>query len=370
VDIGASGVKMLQLADEGDRPAVIASAHYAIPHPSTNGAPFEELVRRAISQALQQQPFQGREVIAALGIREFQMKNVRLPKMPAEELASAVEFEAQDRFGLDPEGTQFRHIPAGEVRHGNELKEEVMVFAVPDTVVQTRLGLLESCKLRPTAIDITPCAVARSFVRFLRRAEDASAVNVFADVGSCGTSVIITRGTELIFMKVIDVGGEHLNDAVAKAMDIAPADAAELRIRIIRGFSGRREQDRATVQEEMKAAVADAVRPLVERIAREIQLCLRYFAVTFRGQRPECLTLVGGEAHEPMLSAIIEDTAGIPCTIGHPLRGVGRLGLMAGQDRRSLLPAWAVASGLALRGSPWVGGGDETQLGSRRVLTA
>ncbi len=354
IDIGAASLKMLQLVDDEGVPSVATAAHYMIP-PGVDGAvPRDVLVQRAIADALRRHPFRGRAVVSALGIREFQMKSVRLPRMPKADLASAVEFEAQDRFDLDPATSQYRFITAGEVRHGNELKEEVIVFAVGNDVVQSRLDILESCKLLPTAIDITPCAVARGFFRYLRRTEDVHAVNVFMDIGLCGTGIAITRGTELMFLKVIDVGGEHFNSAVAESLNMSKEAAGELRLRIMQTSLGRRGEDNQTVQEEVRTAVSNAVRPLVERLARDVQLCLRYFSVTFRGQRPESLTFVGGEANEPMLGAIIGESVDVPCTVGHPLRGIAKASLIGGSDRRTFQPAWAVACGLAMWASDWV----------------
>ncbi|MBK8270847.1 MAG: hypothetical protein IPK83_22075 [Planctomycetes bacterium] len=70
----------------------------------------------------------------------------------------------------------------------------------------------------------------------------------------------------------------------------------------MRDQGGRRSDENASVPPEVRAAVVDAERPFVERLSRDFQLCLRYFAVTFRGQKPETLTLVGGEAYEPLYS--------------------------------------------------------------------
>lgn len=354
LDIGTSSIKLLQFSDDVGQPAVQAAVHYQIPWSLDDPGQRVALIQKVIKEALSGQPFKGPEVVSALGVNAFQIKSIRLPRMTAEELATAVEFEAKDRFDLGGREAQFRFLNAGEVRHGNELKQEVIVFAALHDEVQAHLRLLESCKLQPVALDITPCAVARSFVRYLRRAEDVQAVNVFMDVGWRATSIVITRGSELAFLKVIDVGGEHFTGAVAKALNLPNEGAAELRIRVMRGAGGRRASDATPVPAELQTAVADAVRPLAERLARDVQLCLRYFAVSFRGQRPESLTLVGGEAHEPMLGKIMAETIDVPCTIGHPLRGVSRVGLIGGQDRRTMQPAWTVACGLALRGSPWV----------------
>lgn len=353
VDIGAAGVRVLQLVDCDGEPAVQAAAHYEFPAGAGPDERFE-LVPGILREALSRHAFCGREAVAALGIGEFQMKNIRLPKMPAEELDTAVQFEAQDRFELGGMPAQFRYLPAGEVRHGNELKEEVIVFSAVEEKITERLALLHAAGLRPVAMDITPCAIARSFVRFLRRGEDVNAVNIFIDVGRTGSTIVITRGTDLSFLKIIDIGGDHMNAAVAKALNLSREEAADLRVRIMHEGDGRRATDRPIVADEIRARVLDAVRPQVERISRDVQLCLRYFAVTFRGQRPDSLTFVGGEAHEPALRQIFSSAIDIPSMIGHPLRGVRRAELTAARNERTLQPAWAVATGLALRGSPWV----------------
>ena len=354
LDIGSTGVRLLQLADEGDAPSVVAAAHGKLPTPGDNHVERAAHLERAIANALRQAPFSGRRVVTSLGPGEFEIKNVRLPCMPQEDLTQAAEFEAADRFDYPAGTAQLRCLPAGQVRHGNELREEVIVFGAPDDIVDERLRLLTALKLDPVAIDITPCGVARGFARFLRRAEDASAVNVFLDLGWRSATVIITRGIQLVFVKIIDVGGRHFNQGVSKTLKVPEEEAAHLRVRIMQQSAGRRGVDAAPLGDELCHTVADAVRPAAERLCREVNLCLRYFSVTFRGQRPDCLTLVGGEAHEPVVMKILREGLDVPCTIGHPLRGVRGVEAIGGHDRRTLQPAWAVATGLALRSSRWV----------------
>jgi type IV pilus assembly protein PilM len=345
-------VKLLQFAFCEDQPMLVAAAHVDLP--DGDGAADEKSVRESIATGLREGPFVGRRVVSNLGAGEFQMKNIRLPKMPEEELASAVEFEAQERFELAGRPAQIRHLPAGEVRHGNELKEEVIVFVAFDEVVQRRMALLESLRLEPIGLDLSPCAVARSFARFLRRSEDADAVNVFIDVGARGTAVTMTHGTEIAFIKLIEVGGRHLTQAVAKALNLSESQAAALRRRRMRQTLGRRAGEQEVVKQDIDLAVADAVRPIVEQMIRDIQLCLRYYVVTFRGQRPECLTFVGGDAAEPGLVSTIAEEIDIPCIVGHPLRGVDNAALLNRESTPLYQPAWATACGLALKGASFL----------------
>jgi len=354
LDIGACGIKLLQFSAGGDGLVVRAAAYHPIPPSLDDPTERWAAVEEAVACALRRHSFLGRNVVTALSCREFQMKNIRLPRMPSEEMGSAVEFEAQDRFEVVGDEMEMRHILAGQVRHGNELKEEIIAIAVQSETVQARLRLFESLKLNPLAIDVTPCAVARCFLRFLRRSEDAKSVNVFLDVGWRGTSIIVTRGGEVSFLKTIAVGGEDFNEAVAKALSMPSEKAGKLRVRIMQETRTQRAGDTTAIPQEISATVADAVRPFVERISREVQLCLRYFAVTFRGQQPSSLTFVGGEAHEPSLLRIVEEENDVPCTIGDPLRGIPTGGLIGSREQRAYRPAWTVACGLALRETPWV----------------
>ncbi|MFQ5422693.1 MAG: pilus assembly protein PilM [Phycisphaerae bacterium] len=354
LDIGTTGVRLLQLIDAGHAPAIIAAEHCEWPDGAIEAGDRAAAAEPLIAESLRRHPFIGRRVVTALGADEFQIKNIRLPCMPEKDLAQAVEFEARDRFEF-PDGTaQFRSLAAGEVRHGNEMKTEVIVFGTQQDVIRQRLRMLDALKVQPLAIDLSPCAVARCFIRFLRRAEDADAMNVFLNVGWRGTMLVITRGSELAFVKFIEVGGRHFTSRVADVLGVSKEEAAHVRIRIMRQSGGRRATDTASVADDLRDTVSDAIRPAVERLAREIHLCLRYFAVTFRGQRPECLTFVGGDAHEPQLMKVLEAGIDIPCTIGNPLRGVGGIERIGGPDRRTLQPAWSVVAGLALRGSRWV----------------
>lgn len=352
IDVGTTAVRLLQLAHGEKEPTVHAAAFEEISRDAWAGGMRPDAVKAAIADGLRRASFRGRQVVTCLSSGDYLLKSIRLPPMPAEDMASAVEFEAMDRFNLAAGAAQFRHIPAGEVRHGNELKQEIIVFAGLSEAIAARIGLLQGLRLRPVAIDAAPCAMTRSFVRFLRRADDMHVVNVFLDVGYKSTAVVISHGVEITFLKIVDVGGENFNQAVAGALNVTPQEAARLRVRVMRQDGGRRSDDKSAVAEDVCLAMGDALRASVERLSREVQLCLRYFAVTFRGQRPASITFVGGEAHEPQLARVIGESTDIPCTIGNPLRGLANVGAAGGPDRRTLAPAWATAVGLAFHDAP------------------
>ncbi|HUU60291.1 MAG TPA: hypothetical protein VMZ50_12160, partial [Phycisphaerae bacterium] len=106
--------------------------------------------------------------------------------------------------------------------------------------------------------------------------------------------------------------------------------------------SGR---DRANVE----WTVHDALRGEVEALAKEIALCLRYCSVTFRGLRPDRVTLTGGEAYDPAVRNLLQENLGIECVLGQPLKGIDVSDVDFENDRRATLAEWAVCAGLAAR---------------------
>ena len=181
LDIGASSIKMLQLSDVGRQPSILAAEHREIPG---GGAERSDFILAVISEALRYKPFVGRDVVLSLGSGEFQMKNIRLPRMPASELASAVAFEAQERFGFGSDAAQIRHIPVGEVRHGEELKEEV------ERLLRTshfKVGVEHVRK------DIT------GYVQALPRRSDPAVRQVVEEIEACIREFLIISELEIRF---------------------------------------------------------------------------------------------------------------------------------------------------------------------------
>ena len=152
--------------------------------------------------------------------------------------------------------------------------------------------------------------------------------------------VVIARAADAMFVKYIDLGGRHLDDAVAKHLKMSLGDAAALR----RHTGDRRADQR---DPEITRSLAESVRPVLERLGQEISLCLRYYSVTFRGQPLAGLVLGGGEAGTSLCEWLAA-RLGLPCELGNPLRSY-RNAPAQGPNAQ-----WDVAAGLALR-EPAVG---------------
>ena len=348
LDIGTTTVRLLQLGGSQRDLRVVDAAKFAIPQ-EVKGDPKRrrEALVENIRRMLREHRFRSREVIMALSAGEMAVRNVRLPKMPAEELATAVNWEAQNKFPFDTATAVVQYLRAGEVRQGDQVLDEVILFAAPRAEVDAQIQLACESGLDLVSLDAEPCAVFRGFERFLRRREDETAVSVFVDIGA-ETIVVISRGRDVVFVKTIPIGGAVFNRGVAECLELSPTEAEALRRRLDR--RSRKEQAPGEDGQRVSRAVADAMRPHLEDLANEIALCLRYYAVTFRGVRPERITFTGGESHNADIPAALGERLGVEAASGDPLRGVKTDHLGPVLDRRSPLSEWTTAFGLSMKG--------------------
>jgi type IV pilus assembly protein PilM len=259
--------------------------------------------------------------------------------MPEVELASAIDFEARTVFPFSAESAVTRFIRAGEVRQGNELKQEVIVFGAPRDPIDRIVEVVHRTGFAVASIDLPACALFRCVDRFVRRAADQSEVHVMLDIGCHRTTVIIGRGRDLGFVKTIDIGVEPINEAVAAKLSISVDEARQLR---------RRLAEPGRPPDSVASAVYDIVRTVLEPLGREIALCLRYYSVTFRGQRPAQIRVYGGGGTDPQIIDALSAALTIPVTSGRPLSGIACSDTLD-DTPNAPLSEWAVAFGLGLR---------------------
>ena len=357
LDIGVDGVRMIQFevitggsASASPSLKVVAAARKEFPVElrDADGASDDERLncaRDLIGRMLSQHPFHGRAVVTSLPRNIVSFKNLRLPVMPAVELDAAIRFESRNIFSFDTEQARIDYLPAGEVRHGGDVRQEVIVIAAQNADVNGYIEKLHRCGVVIASLDVAPCALFRCVERFVRRREDEQEVQVLIDIGARTSQMIIGRGREISFYKSIEIGGRHFNDAVARKLGITFDEARALRRRFVETLdpaTDGRERD------AVRQAVYDATRSTIENLGREIAMCLRYHSVTFRGHRPARLRLVGGEAQDVQIQTLLAAAVNVPVEVGKPLYSVNT-SAMSATDQKTPMSEWATAMGLGLK---------------------
>ena len=365
LDIGHNSVKMIQLVSNGNQISVLAADKVCI-DPSINGNEQQRrnFVISAIKQMLVKGNFRGRDVVSCLPNDRLKITSLRLAEAESGEIEQALKKEAAQRFGFEPDKDTINYVLAGNVRQGDEIKNELILFAADNETLKSHIDMLEKAGLRPIAIDTVPCALFRSFERSMRRQEDKERTVVFVDVGSCFTTVVFARAGEISFVKQITIGAEKFNREVAAKLGISVSEAETLRgllradkdslVPQFGSLGQTADNDKQELDASTRQVMIDAISSVAEELAREISLCFRYYTVTFRGKRVERAVFTGGGAYESILINVIKRQLTVEIEVAQPLKGFDlsseKASINFDSDRRGLLCEWAVAVGLALKG--------------------
>lgn len=388
VDFGSDCLRMaqVQITTTGE-PRLVAAASADVPNhlrhdPSARAAFFIETARDLLAQGR----FHGRQAVLSLPASSMFIQHLRIAKMDDDALKKAIPWEARGKLPIDPNAALLRHVVAGEVYQEQEPRNEVILMAASREGVNQYLAAAARARLDVVGMNVEPKSLIDCFGHIYRRKTDADATSCFVDIGNTATRAMIARGGQILFARIIPIGGEHFTRAVADAMKISAEEAKLLRIKLCcaqpqfddahekqkivnapepegfallnAGMSAQRANTvaEATVPAEAKTAlearaIEQACREPLNRLVEELNSCREYYEATFPSKPVDRLIFVGGEARQRSLCQHIARQMSLAAQVGDPLVRMGRIsdvGIESGIDRRQPQPGWAVAIGLSL----------------------
>ena len=344
LEIDGTGIRLVQVRFRaGDRPTVTA-LHRSVPacEASHDWAADVRTAARAARRLLSDGGFTGRRVITCLPDRLVHLKTLRLPPGRSGQLDDSIQNEARVLFPFDVNDARLQYLDAGQTRYGADVRDEVIVAASVKHEVDTFLLELDRAGLDVTALDLRPCAAYRAAQW---DGADNRAIHAVLHMGETSSYVTVGKGDRIRFLKRISIGTEHLNSEVSRRLGIDGHDAAQVRRRVADGVAPM-PGDRDAI----RRPVWQACRSTLEALAAEVSVCLRYYCVSFRGRRPECLLLSGPEAANQQLRSILSSAVLMRTDAITPFASLDlAVGVTCSASEAARTGEWSVAAGLALK---------------------
>ena len=298
-------------------------------------------------------------VVASLPEEHAFLQVIQMPKMPEEDLKSAVIYEAENYIPL----------PIEEVYLDSQIVKpvvdslghiDVLIAALPRKTVDPYLSCFKKAGLLTQALEIESLAVARALVR----KEISPFPVLLIDLGATRTSFIVFSGYSLRFTGSIPVSSQNFTDVIAKSLGVGLAKAEELKIKYglpapkkvtFSKKSKGHELERTIVKDEK---VFEALIPPLTDLTEQIKKYLDYYQthashehIPPDGRGVSKIFLSGGGGNLKGLADFLSMEFKIPVETGNPwinilpepLREVPEL-----HYEESL--KYTTALGLALRG--------------------
>ena len=293
-------------------------------------------------------------VVASLPEEKAFLQVIQLPKMPPEDLKSAVIYEAENYIPL-PIDQVYLDSQIVPPLYNHQDHFDVLLAAMPKKIVDPYLSSLKKAGLEPIALEIESLAISRALIK-----NEVSPVPLLLiDLGATRTSFIIFSGHSLRFTSSIPVSSGSFTEIIAKNLRINLAEAERLKIKY-----GLEEKIKLRVKKDSfekiteKARIFEALVPAMVDLIQQIKKHLDYYQshtshehLPPNGNRVAKILLCGGGANLKGLTELLALELKIPVQLGNPWVNI----LPEGQKELSELPfekslGYTTALGLALRG--------------------
>jgi Tfp pilus assembly PilM family ATPase len=367
IDFGVGSLKLLQIT-AGPPVHLVAAAQLDTP---------EELladpVRRlrfqldALPKLVRSGGFKSQRAVCTIPTPSLFCKHLQVQRADGVDLGEITRAAAARTIGCDPSVLLCRHVPVKDVGPG---RAELVCFATPRELVARLMTAIKGARLEPVGIHAEPQALVHAVASGPGASED-DRPTLLLDMGRRTTKVVIARGTEIRFARVIEFGGLDLDQAVARQTQSSLARAVETRLGLSelterrddaagetpekRGDDGLEQFEQAVAEAAGKrATLVRPVRPRVdlseplEILTDEVAMCLRYDRAQFPDAPAERIVFVGGESRHEALCGHIARTLRMPAQAADPTARIGRSGKepTSGVRFDEPQPGWAVALGL------------------------
>lgn len=143
-----------------------------------------------------------------------------LPKEGLKSVREAIELALEEHIPIPAQETVFDY----EILGQDSAMLELEVTAIPKTVIESYLEILEHNDISLSAFELEAQAIARSVI-----AQEDKETYMIVDFGEKRTGIfIISQGT-VMFTSTLDVSGEMLNTAIAKNFKVDMAEAEKIK---------------------------------------------------------------------------------------------------------------------------------------------
>lgn len=295
VDLGDASVSMVRVSRRGGRVARVDVAERALP-PGRGEADRAAAVAAALHELVEDLGVRGAPAATSLTGPEVIVRRISLPRIRRADILPALALECRKFIGFPIEDAEIRYeaVERPPALAGSSL--ELLAAIVPRGAVAARRELLLAAGLKPVSITLPP-------VGLLALLRESSAVPhgeviAYLDMGAGESHVMVLHGSEIRFSREIGVGGASFTDALREVVVpgqgtvelSAPAAEALKRAHGIPLV----EDETASAGRIPVASIAVMIRPVLERLVRELWNSFDYVNEQYLGESVARLVLLGG----------------------------------------------------------------------------
>ena len=247
-----------------------------------------------------------------IGVRTFDIAGID----DAKQLENAIQFRAQEALPipLDEAVLDYQVLEEKVDDEGTATKRVLLVVAYRE-LIDRYVAACKKAGITLSGIDLEAFALLRALAAPRTDAEASDSALVAVAVGHDRSTFAVSDGRVCEFTRVLDWGGAALNVAIARALNLAPSEAENIKRAVSLGSAGVPEG----IAPEHYSLAVDAVRKQVQAFARELVSSLQFYQNQPGSLGIGEIVITGGTANLVGLAEELQRLIGVRVRVGDPL---------------------------------------------------
>jgi type IV pilus assembly protein PilM len=341
LDIGTNAVTIAEVS-AGNPPRLERFGQVALPRDAMREGEVvdDRALIDAISRLRSEVDVKKAPVRLGLASPRAVVRQVEMPAMSRDELASALRFQAGDLIPIpiDEAVLDFAILGQGTNEQGEPVMQ-VLLVAAHEAPTARLVSCVESAGLSVEAVDLLPLALIRSLTHSAMGEEGTHAEGIVSFGGGVTAIAVHEQGVPR-FVRVLGSGGRELTDAIAAELGMPVETAEALKRQLSHG------------NDELVGRARNAIERPLALLLDEVRSSLDYYRNQPGAARLERVVVTGGASQLPGLTDRLSTLVGLPAQPAAPRQGLAIGDIRFPVDEYPRLdPYLPAAVGLALGGA-------------------
>jgi type IV pilus assembly protein PilM len=272
-----------------------------------------------------------------IGVRAFDIDGIDDEK----QLANAIRFRAHEAVSIPiDQAVLDYHILSEVVDENGGITRKVLLAAAYRESVDRFVEACQHAKIELYGIDLEAFALLRAVgPKVAVDADEPAPATVVVALGHDRSTLAISDGSVCEFTRVLEWGGEKLENAIAFDLRLTPEEALELKLQ------ASLERASAGTEDAQSRAVRDAIERELQKLARELVASLQFYQSQPGSLAISEILVVGGTSQIPGLPEELARLTRVRVRRADPLTHIKAV---AEAHARDDLASLAVAIGLGV----------------------
>jgi len=341
LDISSTSVKLLELAQDGDKYRVQSLAVEPLPDNAVVEKNIQdvEAVGDTILKAVKRSGTKVKDAAVAVAGSAVITKIINMPAgLSDSDLEAQIEMEADQYIPYPLEEINLDFEVIGESENSPDTVD-VLLAASRSENIELRSAALALGGLHPKIVDVEAYTIENSSklithqMKHDEESENDDKIIAVVDIGATMTSLNVVENNQLIYTREQSFGGKQLTEEIMRRYGLAYDEA------------GRLKKEGGLPDNY----IPEVLEPFKETIAQQVSRFLQFFYTSGQHNAVDLIVLAGGCASIPGIDELVESQLDTATVIANPFAEMSLSSKVNPQSLSNDAPSLMIACGLAMR---------------------